>query len=113
MEIKRRESKEGNEYNIKIHNESNHLYEQTIKQLEQENSQLKSLIESMKNDQDSNDLLPKIHNSYYQNIYINDMKKDLASFTEEHSKYRIRIAALESEVEKLKSNNEYLNKLLK
>ena len=41
------------------------------------------------------------------------MKKDIVTTNEEMSKLKIKIKGLKDEVCKLKSSNEYLNKLLK
>jgi predicted RNase H-like nuclease (RuvC/YqgF family) len=86
--------------------------EQRISYLEEENSFLKRYNEKLKIDADCIELGPKIQNSFYQNIFINDMKKDISHSNEELQKYRGRITELENLNEKLQEKNEYLVKLV-
>lgn len=84
-----------------------------LKQIQDENEFLKKYNQKLKMDADCIELGPKIQNSFYQNIFINDMKRDIHSSNEEVNKYRLQITELKGQVEKLTQRNEYLNKLVK
>lgn len=59
------------------------------------------------------DIAPKVQNSFYQNIFISDMKKDIDISQEEINKYRLHITELQAQIDNLTQDNEYLAKLVK
>lgn len=86
--------------------------EEMIDNLQSENQNLNSYNEKLLIEAECLGTDSQVKSSFYQNMLINDLQKEVDSAHEKMEQYKMQAAELKSQVDSLKSENEYLNKLV-